>query len=174
MRPDNLGFHGANADRVNEVWEWVIALDAFDFNCVEPLAALVRSKSIPDDLRPIVADIISGNRKPNLRAAAKLKIPAGERMKIAGTLSAVLGLIDMFKHEKIFDLAYGLEERVERPAIDIRADASGSDPLDVVQELDAKRQETIASAARDLGVSTETVENLLRDLRRKIREYPNL
>lgn len=174
MRPDNLGFHGENAYKINEVWEWVVALDAYDFNCVEPLATLVATKAIPDDLRPIFASIISGQRKPNLKAAAKLKVPAAERMQIAGTLSAVLGLIDMFKHDKIYDLAYGLSARVERSAIEIKADSSGTDPIDVVRDLERRRQKAITTAARHFSVSIETIENLLRDLRKKMKDYPNI
>lgn len=174
MRPENLGFESANASRINEVWEWVVALDAFDFNCREPLTALVASKPIPDDLRPAVAAIISGKRNPNLKAAAKLKLPARERMQIAGTLSAVLGIIDMLQHEEIYDLAYGFDPGVERRAIDIRADAAGCDPVDVVRDLEAERRKAVALAARDFDVSTETIENLLRDLRKKIKDYPNI
>jgi Asp-tRNA(Asn)/Glu-tRNA(Gln) amidotransferase C subunit len=174
VRPENLGFHGENADQINQVWEWVVALDAYDFNCVEPLTELVRNKPIPDDLKPAIANIIAGRRKPNLKAAAKLKVPADERMQIAGTLSAVLGLIDMLQHEKIYDGGYGLAARVERRAIDIRADAAGYDPVNVVRDLEADRRDTVAMAARELDVSTETIENLLRDLRKKIKDYPNV
>lgn len=154
--------------RMNEVWDWVCAIDAFDYNDREPLTELVKREPVPEELRPIIAEIVRGSRTPNLKAAAKLKIPAAERMKIAGSVSTVLGLIDTLKFDAIDD-----------PTISARGASAfserfGREPNEIIRELEAKARDVIEWAAGELGVSKETVESLLRDLRRKAKVFPNL
>ncbi|MBC7286136.1 hypothetical protein [Hoeflea sp.] len=155
--------------RMNEVWQWVVAIDAFDFNDPEPLAEIRKSEPIPHELEPIVAAIDAGERKSNKKAAAKLKIPARERMKIAGTLSIVIGLINILKSEEIGD-----EWGEYRRAIEIGADRRLLEPVDELRALEREARELIQGTADDLGVSVETIENLLRDMRRKIADWPNI
>lgn len=155
--------------RMNEVWQWVVAIDAFDFNDPEPLAEIRKAEPVPHELEHVVAAIDEGERKPNRKAAAKLRIPACERMKIAGSVSVVLGLIDIFKTDYIRD-GYGEYRR----AIEVGADMRQREPIEEVRNLEAEAREVIRATADDLGVSVETVENLLRDMRRKIADWPNI
>lgn len=155
--------------RMLDLWDWVAAIDAFDFNDPKPLNALRALQSDPPELRNVLASIDAGDRQPNRKAAAKLKIPAAERMKVAATLSGVLGLIETLKTQEIFDGSGEL-----RRAIEIGADRRRREPIDEVRELEAATRKLIADTAKSLGVSVEAVENLLRDMRRKVANWPNI
>lgn len=149
--------------RMNELWDWVIALDAWDYCDPKPLSELVKSVPIPLEFLQAVSEIIEGKRKPNKKAAAKLKIPASERMKIAGSLSLILSIVDKLKHDVIYPegkgvIGIGAEQRRE--------------PIDVMRELELEQRQAIIEASNELNVSVETVENLLRDLRQKINSWP--
>lgn len=152
--------------RMNELWEWVNAVSAFDYGDPEPLANLVRSTpAIPDEFRPAVADVIQGKRTPNLKAASKLKVPARERMRLAGTLSIVTGLADVLRRVP------QVGDEGETGAIGI-ADRKGVEPIKVARELEATARDAIRDAASDWGVSVETIENLLRELKDRIERWP--
>ncbi|MFC1777023.1 hypothetical protein ACFL3I_06755 [Pseudomonadota bacterium] len=156
--------------RFNDVFPWVVAIDAYDYNDREPLALLLESEPVPDELRPVIVAIESGDRKPNLKAAVKLKIPANERMKIAGTISAVLMLIDTLKFEAIDESVNDLS------GVSMLAEQVDSirEPAEIMRELEYKSRKVIAESAEQLGVSVETIENLLRQLRQKMERYPNI
>jgi hypothetical protein len=144
---------------MQENWKWVCALDAYDYDDPEPLSKLITSsEQIPKMLRKAVVDIIQGKRKPNKKAAAKLKVPASERMRLAGTVSCVLGIIDTFKYE----------------GLDSIASDNMQEPIDLLREMEMEAKELIKQAANDVDVSTETIENLLRDFRKKIEDWPNV
>ena len=153
-----------------DAWPWVVAIDAYDFGDPAPLDELLSSEPVPEELRPVIASIASGKREPNLKAAAKLKIPASERMKIAGTISAALGLIDAIKYDAIDESVNDLS------GVSMLADRPGKDrePVEILRELEATARNTIEWAAREAGVSVETIENLLRHLRRKMEQYPDV
>lgn len=149
---------------MNENWAWIVALDAWDYCEPSLLAELVLKDPIPEPLKPHISRIVSGERKPNKKAAVKLKIPATDRMKIAGSLSTVIGLIDVIKHDG----------KGEYSGIEACADREAKEPQQVLNELEAERERVIHETATQLGVSVETIENLLRDLRKKINEWPNV
>lgn len=146
-------------------WEWVVALDAYDYGDRRPLADLIGRDEIPADLRKIIACIIAGDRKPNLKAAAKLKVPAAERMRIAGSLSVVLDLGDR--------LRVGRDPEGLRH-LDRGADRFGQEAIDAVRWIENESRQAVDDTATQLGVSVETIENLLRELRKKIEKYPNI
>lgn len=175
MIPVNLG-EGDYDTRFDEAFEWVAAIDAYDHNCKEPLTKLLETCEVPSELLPIIEKINAGERKPNLKAASKLKIAAKERMQIAAYISTILGLIDGFKYGRDFYL--GLDEfGNELPRgkiIDQAADRRGAEPIQVIRSLDDKKKRVLKLSARKLGVSEETIENLLRDLRDKMKKYPNV
>lgn len=148
--------------RMQELWPWVSALDAWDYCDSRPLSVLVKKEPIPDELRGALSDIIAGRRKANKKGAAKLKIPAAERMKIAGTLSVVMGLADVFTMK-------GVE-----PSLDENADRQGVEPIEIIKQLNEEKRRIVQDTASDYDVSVETIENLLRDLREKINKWPSV
>ena len=91
---------------------WIAAIDAFDFNDPEPLEQLrAGNEPVPPELQHVIDAIDSGERKPNKKAAAKLKIPTAERMKILGELwkaniCAETMYIDNPKSAKQLDFAF--------------------------------------------------------------------
>ena len=146
-------------DGMNDLWSWVVALDAWDYCDPTLLSDLLLSEKIPDEFRNAIADIIAFRRKPKRKAAAKLKIPAAERMKIAGSCSVVIGLAHKLKTPSV---------------VEATADRLAKEPIEIVRELEAEIERTIQKTAQECGVSTETVENLLRDLRQKIMYWPRV
>ena len=148
---------------MNDLWKWVIALDSWDYCDPLPLSELLLQQEIPIEFKQALSDIVSSKRKPNKKAAAKLKIPASERMKIAGSISTVCGLIQGLKFDAIYPEGVGV--------VGIGS-MQGREPVNVLRELEAEQVALIDEAAVDLNVSIETIENLLRDMRIIIKFWP--
>lgn len=166
-----VNFPSMSAEMMSE-WSWVCAIDAFDYCQPEPLAELIRSEPIPQNLRPVIASIVTGQRQPNKKAAAKLKLPADERLRIAGSLSTVLALIEIIKHGAVDPSLPGL--RGVNMLSDCLERGKGREPVEILRELEAEARQVIEDTAKQFNVSVETIENLLRDMRRKIADYPNV
>ncbi len=148
---------------MRDTWYWVVAIDAWDYCDPEMLATIIVEEPIPEEFKPIVADIISGKRKPNKKAAAKLKIPARERMRIAFFISVELGMIDVSKYDVIHPEGKGV--------VGIGA-KYGMEPIDVQRRLEKQARDIIRHYSEEFNVSQETIENLLRDLRKKMETWP--
>lgn len=166
MKVKNFGF-GMPA-RMNELWPWVMALDAWEYCDSEPLSALIKDcEVLPKEIAPAISEIVSGKRKQNKRGAAKLKIEAAERMKLAGCVSVLMGLIDTMKFECLNDdlVPDGMEGMADRIC---------KEKIDIKSELENDAKNVIQETADEFNVSTETIENLLRDLRKKIKAWPSV
>lgn len=165
MKSVNYGF--GMPEEMLDAWPWVIALDAWDYAHPGLLADLIEREEIPKVLRSIISSIISGKRKPNLKAAKKLKVPAEERMKVAGSVSCILGLINAIKFDSCSDTttSKGVSEVAER---------KGVEPIEIKRRLEEEARQLILEAAKEANVSEETIENLVRDLRNKIKNWPNI
>jgi hypothetical protein len=153
--------------RMNELWDWVVAIDAWDYCDSAPLALLVSGAPIPEELRASIADIVSGQRKQKRKGASKLKIPASERMRIAGCVSLCIGIADMFQFDALGEP--GLKQGAESIAA-----SKGIEPGELIASLAADREEIIQVAMGELGVSRKCIENLLRDFRKKVKNWPNI
>jgi hypothetical protein len=151
-------------------WTWVVAIDAYDYNHRQPLADLVASEPVPDELRPIIAAIVAGDRQPNLRGAAKLKLPAAERMQIAASLMAIMKIIDTLKYEAI-DITGAEPDLRGAGMFEI---VKGGTASGIMRHLESESRRAVKLATEHYGVSTETIENLLRDFRRKMKAYPDI
>jgi hypothetical protein len=122
----------------------------------------MRKYPVPEEFREAVADIISGARVPNKKAGAKLKLPAAELMQIAGAISTILGLCDVIRT--------GTVEGIDSVAA--RKEPVAQEPKELVRELHREARKCIADSAKDLDVSVETIENLLREMRARIIRWP--
>lgn len=152
--------------RMNELWNWVVAIAAYDFADPDPLAGLISSEGgIPVEFRSAIAEIVRGRRVPNRKAAAKLKVPAAERMKIAGSVGIIIGMCHMLKFQA------SAEEGLRPGAVTLGA-RYGREPIDITRELEGEARRAVESAATHFGVSTETIENLLRDMKARIARWP--
>jgi len=145
-------------DRLNELWPWFNAVCSWDWGDPAPLSDLIRAESIPDEFTDAVADIVAKTRirKPNWW---KSKLPAAERLEIAGAVSTVVDFCRILKTET----AEGLESIAAR---------LGKEPIELVQDLEHTVRYTKKNAAEQLNVSVETVDNLLRDMRSRIDRWP--
>lgn len=140
----------------NEVREWLCALVAFDFGDRELLANLIRSGTAPPkEFVPAIADIVSGERAPNMVAARKAKVPAAERMKLAIFLDDMLSLINAIK----------------RDAQEI-GDRKGKEPIEIVREMERETDELLNSAEKEFGVGRATLKAMIRDLYRRAEQWP--
>ena len=156
MRVKNFGL--SMPREMHDTQEWLFAIDAYDYDDPEPLALLFESgEEVPPAYKAIIADIIRGKRKPNKRAAAKLKLPARERLSIAAEVSLALGVIDALKA--------GVERMADRKAIET---------VEALRLCEEEAQNFINEYAEKYMVSTETIENILRDLRKKAENWPNV
>ena len=157
--------------RLNECWEWFGALWAFDYGDPTPLANLIKTEPIPPEFVTAVADIVCGARKANLKAASKAKIPAAERATMAAVLSVMLDLRDVIKF------------RAWTPACDVYGIRFGAVALsyggaheasEILRTADEMGRGVVEKAAKALGVSTETVENLMREARSRVSRWPTV
>ena len=163
MRTENLDF--GMTRRIAEVWPWIVALDAWTFCDAEPLAELINSKTIPVEITPAIAELVSGKRKQNKRGAAKLKIDPKVRMEIGWHASRELDMIERMKFDDHF---YKIKD------VGGQADILGIEPIEAINELNEKARKIIHSLAVAYDVSTETIENLVRDYRKKIKDWPSV
>jgi len=156
--------------RMNALWGWVCALYAYDYNDPKPLSELIRiGGEIPPEFIGAIADIVAGLRKPNKKAAVKLKVPASEYMKIAASVSTILGLVDTIKYDAIFP-----GDVSEKPGACSVGEYHAQEPEEVLKQANQTGRETKQRAADHFGISLETVENMIRELRKKIKEWPDV
>ncbi|MDO4724426.1 MAG: hypothetical protein Q4A97_06655 [Comamonadaceae bacterium] len=153
--------------RMKETWEWTCSIVAFDYGDPEPLAKLILTEPIPEEFLQAISEIVANRRQPNLKAATKTKIPASERMKIAGTLSLLIGLRDKILSPRAPSTRPGFKSHLEEVA-----DRNGQDPIDVIRELQSEVRGAITDAAVEFSVSEETIENILREFKGRIRMWP--
>lgn len=144
----------------NDCWPWIVDLYAYDHGDTQPLAArIARGESIPVQLAQPVSAIIAGTRRPNRKSSSKSKLGPKARIQAAAELSAFLGLMDQLRHFAIVDPndpARGAEAY---------ANASGKETIEIVREYERNKRRAIEGAAKSHGVSVETIENWLRELR---------
>ncbi len=143
--------------RLNEVLPWFNAIAAYDYDDPKPLAALIRSEPIPPEFKDAIANIVSGNRCPNRKAAVKMKIPAAERMDVAEAISVLIGLYKILLRDS---------ERLEKIA-----DRQGKEHIEIIRQLQLLQRKSVENFAEKIGVSVETVENLLRDFRTRVARW---
>lgn len=80
-------------------------------------------------------------------------------MKIAGSISYIIDLCRVIRR----GAAEGLE---------VMADRLAMEPIDIVRQTEGEARKVQADAAEQLGVSVETIVNLLREMRKKIKRWP--
>ncbi len=90
-------------------------------------------------------------------------------MEVAAAVSVLIGLYDKLK----FDLA-GDESGERKPLLEIGADRARSEQIERKRILEDRSREVLAERAIAHGVSVETIENLVRLLRKKLLGYPNV
>lgn len=167
-RPAELGVDMPRSVYLNT--NWIIAIDAWDYCDPSLLTEMIKRHPIPFELQHVIAEIISGSRKQNRKAAAKLKIPAGHRMIYAGLYAELKSVID------------GPLERSNAVMIDgkvfsdyhVMAEDRGLEIEEMRRAIQASGRRFKHRWASIAGVSVETLDNIYGDLKRKIKNYPHI
>jgi hypothetical protein len=141
--------------RMEELWPWVVAGVAFDNGDTKPLAKMIRTEPIPSEYMGMVADIVRGERKPNLKAAVNAKVPPAERMEIAKGMMAILYLMGGIRKNSI---EWGDAEREE--------------PIDIINWCNRISRKNFKYIETETGVKKRTVQAIVADLRQRIDKWP--
>lgn len=167
-KPAALGFYFSRESHLAS--NWIVAIDAWDYCDDSLLTEMLRRHPIPFELQPVIADIVAGKRKQNKKAAAKLKIPAAHRMLAAGlygVIGGVLGgLLDRSGAVEIGGKMLGDYHAT--------ADERGLEVAEMRQQIQQSRREWKEDVADAAGISVDTLENLYEELKRKLKNYPNI
>lgn len=156
--------------RLSDTWRWFEAVWSYDYGDPRQLTELVRSEPIPPEYTNAVATIIAGERLPNRKAVAKAKIPAKERAETAVLVSVCLGIRDEVKYR-----AFGPDLDPDREhGVGAAAVASSIEPIELMRNADELGRECIQIAADAWGVSTETIENLIREAKTRLAAWPTV
>lgn len=158
--------------RMQELWAWVAAMCAFDYGDPLPLASIVSSGvPIPEEFRMAVAMIIEGRRKPGRKAGAKAKIAPVDRMFVAARVSIIVGRWGAILKgmTTVGGPPVGGKDGIARIA-----DESRAEPIQIIRRIQLEQRYELLKAAEELGVSEETVEDLLRDMRARIARWPEV
>jgi|SRR5690554_3738985 len=142
---------------------WIIAIDAWDYCDSNLLEQMLNKHPLPFELQPVMAEIISGKRVPNKKAAAKLKVPAGHRLVIAGLYAEL--------KESVIDAV------LQRKTLTDYHDTAESLRIEVHEyqsELQKSAREFKEEWALNAGISTKALENLYYELKEKLKNYPNI
>jgi len=151
--------------RLIDLWEWIIAIESWIYQDGELLAELVKAEEIPNEFRGFISRIVAGEEKQKRKG----KIPARERMRIAQAIDYNFYIIDTFYHAKVSEAQAG-ETGLSLCAY--VADSKGVEPSEMVIYLQNMHQKILKDSAKQLGVSEDTIKNLLRDMRSYIKNWP--
>ncbi len=159
------------SNRFFSAFAWIVALDCFDFGDPEPLTELLADTNtdVPPDIRLPLSHIISGARKPDLKAAAKMKIPGGKRLQLAQIIAAGLQMIEYLKRGQVPNQNGQLIK-----LNDAFADAQRIEPINHIRKQENASNNVIQRMASDWNVSDGTIRNLVRDLRFFYSNFPDI
>lgn len=159
-QPVSLGVYGNY--EVEKNFNWIAAIDSWDFCDSRPLKEMIIRHPIPPELLPIVANIISGERKQKKKAVSKLSVPANQRMVIAGIMLSLRSI-----PESILD-------KRTAPNYDEIACEKGVEPSELISDYREVLKRVDKRFAEITGVSAGTVKNIITELKLKIKNYPEL
>lgn len=142
---------------------WIVSIDAWDFFDPKPLELMLKKHPIPEELRFIIADMVTGKRTPNKKAAAKLKFPAAHRMVVAGIYRDLKAdVIDATLKRKTLDDYHQ------------RAADEGKEVIELQQKYLKAARKFKLNVADNMGISTEALDNICDALSEKIKNFPNI
>jgi len=153
--------------RMRELWDWVVAGAAFDNGDPQPLADMIMTEEIPTEFVGMVADIISGQRKPTRKGKANLKIPAAERLRVAAALSVGQDL-----STKIRRTVLHVDPHNSLKGAQAVGDYKNIEPKEVIMGANKVVRESYESAMQQTGVSLRTIKTLISDLKLRIDRWP--
>lgn len=159
-RPVSLGSYGNR--EIEDKFNWIAAIDSWDFCDPTPLKEMILRHPIPPELLPIIADIVSGERKPKTKAAAKLLVPANQRIVLASVMLSLRSIPEDILNKRT------------SPNYDDVANEKGIEPSELIHEYRKTLKRLDKRFTEITGVSAGTVRNIINDLKDKIKKYPKL
>ena len=154
--------------QVLDAWGWVMAFDAWDHGNPQLLKELILSDEVmPSELKPALAKRISGEKMPKTKSAAQHKIPAASRMLIAMHFSTSM-------YFSKANETFGLSGLGDQRYIEWLADKDRKEIVAVKRGMQRYRRAAAGKVAERFGISVETLENIVRDMRKKSRVYPDV
>ena len=146
----------------NTKTNWIAAIDSWDYCDPIPLGEMIKNHGIPDELRPVLSAIVTGERKQNNKAGSG-KIKPSQRMIIA----------DTYLH--IRQIPNAILSKRTRPTYEEIADQKGDvDVIDLVNKYRAAQRKYDLKVRNMLRVSERTLKALVSEFKLKIKNYPNL
>ncbi|WP_150298863.1 hypothetical protein [Pseudomonas profundi] len=160
-QPAELGFDMAPSVYKNT--NWIVAIDAWDHCDSSILEEMLKRHPLPFELQPVIAGIVSGARKQRRKAAAKLRVPAGHRMFVAGLYAEL--------KRSVIDTT--LKRKSCNDYHDV-ADAKGIEVAEYRKELLRYAADFKNEWAENAGISVETLDNMVDEIKLKIKNYPKI
>ena len=152
---------------VQHNWHWVAALYAWDRDDPEPLQDCLANQAPPEELQPSIEKRLNGSVRPNKKSAVKLKLPPADRMWLAAHYS-----VQIYLHSKGNETV-GIYPDGRR-FLEARADELRIEPVELKRQMQNHQRLSQENVADQFGLSVETLENILRDMGRLARAYPDL
>lgn len=153
---NNVAIDTSENNRTN----WICAIDAWDYCDPKPLGEMVLKHGVPNELREIVASMLSGERKQKTKATTKLE-PA-QRMAIASVYVTL---------RKIPEAA--LNKR-NKGVIEHVANREKIEVIEQYRSFQEKQRRYDERIEKMLGVSTRTLKSLALEFNSKLKNYPNI
>lgn len=144
--------------RLRDTWEWWSAVWAFDYGDGSYLANLIKENDIPHEYRYVVAQIILGERKPNLKAKVKSKI---EPIKRAEILNAYFIFADLRETLKV------------EPEKTFHKNTK-KEPIELMRIADSLTDDFFELAFEECGIGIEAVKKIIREGKERLRKFPDL
>lgn len=150
-------------ERMAVLFNWVAALEAWDYCDPMPLSQMISIHTIPPEFMEIVASIVSGKRMPNKKGAAKLRgISPSQRMFVAAEIMALRTI------PKVSLDSCNADVRLKM------AEERGVELTLIRKELENKLKKVDLRFAAICGLSVEGVKDLVDALKQKCKTFPKL
>ena len=153
---------GECTPEVRAASNWIAAIDAWDYCDPSLLGEMLRRHALPIELQPIIAGIVTGERKQNTKA--RLNIPAQHRLSVIGMYASA--------RKEFVDVM--LDRKGRRGDYHDTADRLGVEVDDLRKEYLKHAREFKQGWADMIEVSTEVLDARYRERKQIIKKYPNI
>ena len=145
-------------NRLRDTWHWWAALWAFDYGDRNTLSELIKSEEIPPEYRNVIASIISGERKPNLKASVKSKVKPIDRAEILNAYYIFASLRENLKS----NVEQTFYKNVK------------SEPIELMRKADSLTGDFFELINEHSGISDEAIKKIVREGRERLRKFPEM
>lgn len=160
--------------RLQETWPWFSALWAYDYGDASILSNLILIEDIPEEYKNAISQIITGDRKPNLKASVKSKILAKDRAEAATLLSVCFTFRDVIKYDAInHNDPFNFADDSLRGALAI-SEYGTKEASEYLRSADKLGRTCMDKVAKHFDVKEDAVRNLIRDAKHRLNKWPHV